>query len=69
MERLEILNQTLMRGLLSYCRVFGGRAHFSDSPPPSWHCSKKCRCGTPPYTQLALGRGGVQSMDDMSGDG
>ena len=34
-EGLATLNQALMRGLLSYCRVFGGRDHFSASPPYS----------------------------------
>ena len=33
MEGLATLNQTLMRGLPSYSRVFGGRNHFSASLP------------------------------------
>ena len=32
-EGLATLNQALMRGLPSFWRVFGGRAHFSASLP------------------------------------
>ena len=40
MEGIAILNQALMRGLPSCCRVFEGRAHFSPPPPPA-RVSKK----------------------------
>ena len=40
MEGLATLNQTLMRGLPSCCRVSGGRANFSASPPPTCVCRK-----------------------------
>ena len=33
MEGLDTLNQALIRGLTSCCRIFGGRAHFSASLP------------------------------------
>ena len=33
MEGLDTPNQTLLRGISSYRRVFGGRAHFSASLP------------------------------------
>ena len=41
MDGLATLNQALMRGLPSCCRIFGGSAHFSASPPPARVCQKR----------------------------
>ena len=41
MDGLATLNQALMRGLPYCCRIIGGRAHFSASPPPARFCKKR----------------------------
>ena len=67
MEGLTTLNQTLLRGLPSYCKVFGGRAHFSTSLPLLDFIKNVYLMN--PSLDPAYDRGGVHALDEPPGHG
>ena len=65
MEGLDTPNQTLLRGISSYQRVFGGRAHFSASLP--FLAFVKNVSLLNPSLDPACAGGGVRALDDPLG--
>ena len=61
-EGLATLNQALMPGLPSCCRIFGGRAHFSTYLPLIAFVKKLEPDETLPQTRVY--RGGVHALAD-----
>ena len=66
-EVLANLNQTLMRGRLSCCRVFRGRAYFR-SPLPLLALGKNMLLWNL-FLEPDFDGGGIHSMADTLGDG
>ena len=63
MDGLATLNQALMRGLSSCCRIFEGRAHFSTSPPLLVFENNVSLLN--PYLDPACTGGGVHALADL----
>ena len=67
MEGLATLNQTLLRGIPSCQRIFGGRAQFSASFPLLALVKNVLLLN--PYLDPACSGGGVHTLDDLPGHG
>ena len=67
MEGLYTLNQTLLRGIPSCRRVFGGRANFRFSLPLL--AFVKSVSLLKPSLDLACAGGGVHALDELPGNG